>query len=104
MKKRLFSLALSVCLLLSMLSGTALAFTFPADPSKPLATDQARYEVNGSSVRLTGTFETAWNAVAGSGKGGAITLIQDVTATGGSFGSGAGFTSGGGIQLRAGTV
>ncbi len=103
MKKRLFSLFLSACLLLSMLPAQALAL-LDGSPLDKRETDQARYQIPGSGTVAEASFENAWNAIAEAGRGGTVTLTRNVTAKDGSFGSGKGFDAGGRINLPRGEV
>lgn len=103
MKKRLFSLFLSACLLLSMLPAQALAL-LDGSPLDKRETDQARYQIPGSGTVAEASFEKAWNAIAEAGRGGTVTLTRNVTAKDGSFGSGKGFDAGGRINLPRGEV
>ena len=103
MKKRLFSLFLSVCLLLSMLPAQALAL-LDGSPLDKRETDQVRYQIPGSGTVAEASFEKAWNAIAEAGRGGTVTLTRNVTAKDGSFGSGKGFDAGGRINLPRGEV
>ncbi|NBI82095.1 hypothetical protein D3Z48_08355 [Clostridiaceae bacterium] len=105
MKKRLFSLFLSACLLLSMLPAQALAL-LDGSPLDKRETDQVRYQIPGSGTVIEASFEKAWNAIAEAGSSGTVTvtLTRNVTAKDGSFGSGKGFDAGGRINLLRGNV
>lgn len=87
LKKRLFSLLLAISMLLTWIPSAAGAVTFD-----PLGEGPVRYLVDG--VTRSGSLQTAWNAAVSANRSATVTLRQDLTGTGGSLGTGAGFRGG----------